>query len=71
MKGVSGDVPKIFLTRNESRKATENPLWELAIVVKALSKKPKILLYPPRNVWEAAKPFMWQADMTKSDTFTL
>ena len=71
VKGVSGNSPKVFLTRNESKKATENPLWELAVVVKALSKKPKVFLYRPRPVWEAAKPFMWQADMTNSDSFNL
>ncbi|HUW77508.1 MAG TPA: DUF3883 domain-containing protein [Candidatus Nanopelagicaceae bacterium] len=71
VKGVSGNSPKVFLTRNESRKARENPLWELAIVINALSAKSQILLYPARSVWEAARPFMWQADLTKSGTFTL
>lgn len=71
VKGVSGSSPKIFLTRNEFQKSAENPRWELAIVVKALSARPQILLYPACKVRETAKPFMWQADMTGSDAFTL
>lgn len=71
VKGVSGISPKIFLTRNEFSKAKEDSLWELAIVIKALSKKPQVLLYPAKSIWEATKPFMWQADMTQKETFKL
>lgn len=67
VKGVSGSTPKILLTQNEAKKATANPLWELAIVVEALSAKPRIMIFPPDAVLDAVKTFMWQANMTNSE----
>lgn len=65
VKGVSGKIPKVLLTRNEMRNAGENPNWKLAIVTEVLSQKPKISLWSAKLVMEQGEPFVWQVNLNK------
>ena len=54
VKGTASDTPQFFLTRNEFNKGCmANPKWQLAMVTSALSDKPVVTLYSPRQLREA------------------
>jgi hypothetical protein len=60
VNGLSGTKPEILLTRNEMRKAKEDPDWKLAIVTEALKAKPQVRIYDAEEVQTKGKPFMWE-----------
>lgn len=66
VKGVSGDRPRILLTRNEHRAAMETEGWALAVVVRALTA-PEVGEYSADEVISRAKPFAFEADLSNTD----
>lgn len=63
VKGVSGSVPRVLLTRNEYVTSLEDEDWELAVVTQALTK-PSVEVYLPKAVKKSSTPFAWQADLS-------
>lgn len=63
VKGTSGSMPKVLLTRNEYDTAQSDPDWELAVVTMALTK-PQVTIYSARQMTKAAFPFVWEADLS-------
>lgn len=64
VKGVSGNRPVVLLTANEFRAAHEEPDWTLAVVIRALSPAPEILMFD-REALAVAAPYVYRADMTR------
>jgi hypothetical protein len=62
VKGVSGPIPSVLLTRNEYRSAAEDPGWELAVVTRAVTA-PEVTVFAPGQVIAAAEPFVYRADL--------
>jgi len=63
VKGAAGAVARFFLSETEYKAATANPLWRLAVVTQATSKKKKLLplmtahqMNTQFNLW----PIQWE-----------
>ena len=63
VKGVSSSKPAVLLTANEYRSAIEDPGWVLAVVTRAVTA-PKVKLYGPDAVTDAANPYVYRADFS-------
>jgi len=54
VKGTASEVQQFFLTRNEHGQGyLANPLWRLAMVTKALSKKPMVEIFDAKQLKRA------------------
>ncbi|MGC4888076.1 protein NO VEIN domain-containing protein [Micromonospora sp. DT227] len=65
VKGVSGLVPKVLLTRNEERAAREKSGWRLAVVTKALIE-PTLHFFDADTTIRAAESFLFEVDLRRS-----
>ncbi|MFR9777792.1 protein NO VEIN domain-containing protein [Micromonospora sp. MS34] len=65
VKGVSGLIPKVLLTRNEERSAREDAGWRLAVVTKALVE-PTLHFFDADTTVSAATPFVFQVDLRQA-----
>jgi hypothetical protein len=65
VKGVSGESPKVLLTRNEMKKAIEKSNWKLAVVTESLSKRPKVTIWAAESVRDSSLPFAWEVNLKK------
>jgi hypothetical protein len=64
VKGVSGTVPSVLLTRNEVAVAGDDPAWVLAVVTSALSA-PRVQFFERERVIAAADPMVFRAEMSE------
>lgn len=64
VKGVSGLLPVILLTRNEERAARTEDEWRLAVVTKALTD-PRIEIVDGKVARSSCQPFMFQVDLRR------
>ena len=62
VKGVSGQRPKVLLTRNEVAVAREDVLWSLLVVTQALVA-PEVHEFSSAAVLDAAEPYVYVADL--------
>lgn len=67
VKGVSGNRPIVLLTSNELRAASEEPDWALAVVMRALSAAPEILVFERDDALATAAPYLYRADLAHLD----
>ncbi|MET7805024.1 protein NO VEIN domain-containing protein [Micromonospora chersina] len=65
VKGVSGLIPQVLLTRNEERSAREDAGWRLAVVTRALVE-PDLHFFDADTTVSRAKPFVFQVDLRQS-----
>lgn len=63
VKGVSGNMPIILLTRNEERVARENDSWRLAVVTRALTD-PHVRIVDSAAALAASEPFAFTVNLT-------
>lgn len=66
VKGVSGRLPSVLLTRGEHRAAQTDEKWELAVVTEVLGKKPTIRWYPAAEAVRAADPYVFRVRFDSS-----
>lgn len=62
VKGVSGQRPKVLLTRNEVAVARADPQWTLLVVTRALVS-PQVYEARRETMLEAVEPFVYLADL--------
>ncbi len=62
VKGVSGQRPKVLLTRNEVAVASDDSLWSLLVVTRALVS-PEVHEFSSAVVLDAVKPYIYLADL--------
>lgn len=62
VKGVSGNQPRILLTRREHATAAGDERWELAVVTNALGT-PQTRWFTGRQALTAAEPFVFQVTL--------
>ncbi|MDT5025418.1 MAG: hypothetical protein QOE61_1844 [Micromonosporaceae bacterium] len=62
VKGVSGQRPRVLLTRNEVAVAARDPMWKLLVVTRALVA-PSLHEFDRGRVLEEATPYVYVADM--------
>ena len=65
VKGVSGSVPKVLITRTELRAAGEDLNWQLVVVTEALTS-PNVREYGPDAVRRLAIPLAYDVDLGKA-----
>lgn len=63
VKGTSGSLPRVLLTRNEFATSQVDADWELAVVTQALSQ-PSLTIHSAKSVAKAVEPFAWEADLS-------
>ncbi len=62
VKGVSGQQPKVLLTRNEVAAARRDPLWSLLVVTRVLVA-PEVHEFDRKAVLARAEPYVYAADL--------
>ena len=62
IKGVSGQRPKVLLTRNEVAVAGNDAAWSLLVVTRALLA-PEVHEFPASEALAAAAPYVYLADL--------
>jgi hypothetical protein len=62
VKGVSGQKPRVLLTRGEVAAAQRDPLWRLLVVTRALVA-PQPHAYERELVLEVIDPYVYVADL--------
>lgn len=62
VKGVSGQRPKVLLTRNEVAVARDDAAWSLLVVTRALLA-PEVHEFSASDVLAAATPYVYLADL--------
>lgn len=65
VKGVSGVVPNILLTRNEGRAARECENWRLAVVTQALTNSPRIRIVDGPTAMAVSETFTYSVNLTQ------
>ena len=64
VKGVSGTIPSVLLTRNEGRVAGERRTWRLAVVTRALSS-PRIHIADGPTAMSASETFTYTVNLAR------
>ena len=62
VKGVSGQRPKVLLTRNEVAVACADTLWSLLVVTRALVS-PQVHEFSSAVVVDTVEPYIYLADL--------
>lgn len=65
VKGVSGVVPSILLTRNEGRAARECENWRLAVVTQALADSSRIHIVDGPTAMAVSETFTYLVNLTR------
>lgn len=66
VKGTSGSIEHFYLTRNEHDNGLDkNPNWRLAMVTNALTRKPTVKIYTPKELKQAfgIEPLCYEATL--------